>query len=212
VQFGLEVGAFAMLAAMISRWSEVHMAAHQVALQVIHLSFLPGLALGDAASVLVGQAVGARREELVRPVARRALAGAVAYMGACALGLVAGGAAIARAFTTDTEVIMVTARLFVVAAFFQVFDAAYMVARSALRGAGDVRYPAVVCVLVSWASTPPLMVLLGYQMGLGAVGGWIGLCVEICVGAAILWWRLERSAWRSAAARTRAEREAAAAA
>jgi len=210
-QFGLEVGSFALLAVMISRLSEAQMAAHQIALQVIHLSFLPGFALGDAASILVGQAVGARREELVRPVARLALAGAVAYMGVCALVLVAGGETLARGFTDDAEVVTVAGRLFAVAALFQVFDAAYMVARSALRGTGDVRYPAVVCVILSWVSTPPLMWLLGYHYGLGALGGWIGLCVELCLGAAILWWRLERSSWRPAAARARAEREAVAA-
>ena len=148
---------------------------------------------------------------MVRPVAHLALVGAVAYMGLCALVLVGGGEAIARAFTEDVDVIVVAGRLFMVAALFQVFDAAYMVARSALRGVGDVRVPAVVCVALSWLSTPPLMWLLGYHCGLGALGGWIGLCVELSVGAGLLWWRLERSAWRPAAARARAEREAVAA-
>jgi multidrug resistance protein, MATE family len=80
-----------------------------------------------------------------------------------------------------------------------------MVARGILRGAGDVRYPAIMGVALAWALTPPLTWLLGYQAGLGALGGWIGLCAEFCAGAALFWWRLGRGGWRGAAERTRLE-------
>jgi len=207
LQFVLEVGAFALLAALISRYGALDMAAHQIALQVIHFSFLPGFALADAASVLTGQAVGAGRQRLVRRVAHLALATVSVYMGACALGLLCFGAALARGFTDDPALLALTVRLLSVAALFQLFDGAYMVARSALRGTGDVRVPAVVGVACSWVCTPPLMWLLGYRFELGALGGWIGLCAELVVGTAVLWWRLERGSWRGAAERARQERD-----
>ncbi len=69
IQFALEVGAFAMLATMVSSMSETEMAAHQIAIQVIQFSFLPAFAVGEAGSVLAGQAVGADRDVLVRRVA-----------------------------------------------------------------------------------------------------------------------------------------------
>ena len=71
-------------------------------------------------------------------------------------------------------------------------------------GTGDVRFPAVVGVLTSWACTPPLMWLLGYRMNLGAFGGWLGLCGETIIGALVRWRRLERGSWRAAAASARA--------
>ena len=46
--------------------------------------------------------------------------------------------------------------------------------------------------------------LLGYRLGLGAFGGWLGLCAEIVCGAGLLWWRLERKGWLPAAAEGRA--------
>ena len=73
-----------------------------------------------------------------------------------------------------------------VAAIFQVFDGANVVARGVLRGTGDVVWPAWVGILTAWVATPPLTWLLGWHFGLGALGGWIGLCAEIIVGAAIL--------------------------
>jgi multidrug resistance protein, MATE family len=207
LQFVLEVGAFSVLVVILARISAVDVAAHQIALQVAHFSFLPAFALGEAASVLAGQAVGANQDRLVRAVARRALVASSAYTGSCAIGMALFAEPLASLFTTDPAVRAVTVRLFWVAAMFQVFDGANTVARAALRGAGDVRFAAVVAVAIAWIFTPPLTWLLGHELGMGAVGGWIGICAEIVVGAVVLWWRLERGHWRLAARECRARLE-----
>jgi len=95
-------------------------------------------------------------------------------------------------------------RLLYVAAAFQVFDGANIIARCALRGAGDVRYAAVVSVAVAWVCTPPLTWWLGVELGHGAVGGWLGIFAEILVGLGLLWRRLQRGRWQLAAQKSRA--------
>lgn len=204
IQFTLEIGAFTLLAGLIAALSEAEMAAHQIALQVIHFSFLPAFAVSESASVMVGQAVGADRDALVLRVARQALLGTAAYTFACTLVLALFSPWIVAGFRPAAGVAHIAVRLLYVAAVFQVFDGANMVARGALRGTGDVRYAAVVGVVSSWLMTPPLTWLLGYRLGLGALGGWLGLCGEIIAGAVVLWWRLERQRWRAAAAESRA--------
>ena len=94
-------------------------------------------------------------------------------------------------------------RLLHVAAVFQMFDGANIVARAILRGAGDVKYAAWVGVLTSWIVTPPLTWLLGYRLGLGAFGGWLGLLAEIVAGTLILWRRLARRDWVASARESR---------
>jgi MATE family multidrug resistance protein len=204
LQFLLEIGSFATLTVAISTFSVLDMAAHQIALQVIHFSFLPPASMGEAAAVLTGQAVGAGRDDLVRKVARLAGGVGVAYAGVCSALFVVLGGTIASGFTTDTAVVTVVHRLLLVAGIFQVFDAANVVSRCVLRGAGDVRFPAVVGVITAWLSTPTLAWGLGHGLGLGALGGWIGLTVEIVVGAAILAMRVERRGWARAAHASRA--------
>jgi MATE family multidrug resistance protein len=199
LQFMLEFGSFALLTALISALSETQMAAHQVALQACQFSFLPAYAIAEAASVLAGQAVGARRLELVLRVAHLALRTAGAYTLCCSLVFVGGGGLIAASFSGDAVLIAAAVRLLRVAALFQVFDGANIVARGVLRGVGDVRFAAVIGVVTAWLLTPPLTWLLGYRAGLGAFGGWLGLCGEIIVGALILWHRLQRRGWQVAA-------------
>jgi MATE family multidrug resistance protein len=67
-----------------------------------------------------------------------------------------------------------------------------------------VRYSAIIGVVCAWVCTPPLTWLLGWRLKLGAYGGWIGLCLEIIVAAALLAWRVERKGWGPAAEKARA--------
>lgn len=199
LQFTLEIGAFAVLVAVLASIGAVDLAAHQIALQLTHLSFLPALAVGEAASVMVGQAVGAGEDHLVLKVGRRALLVATVYTGACGLAFVVFAELLAGAFTADLAVRAVTVKLIWVAAAFQIFDGANAIARSVLRGTGDVRYPALIAVGIAWLSTPPLAWWLGVRLGFGALGGWLGLCAEIIIGSSLLWWRLERRSWQRSA-------------
>ena len=198
MQMVMEMSCFTVMTVMISRFSAVHMAAQQITIQVIHFSFLPALALGEACSVLVGQAVGAGRRGLVRRLARAALLAGGIYSGICGVVFVLGGKIIASGFTAEGDLHGLVVSLLVIAAIFQVFDAANIIARGALKGTGDVRWPAMVGILLAWISTPPAMWILGYGMKLGALGGWIGLCLEIMLSAALFWWRLEREGWQEA--------------
>ena len=204
VQFFIEMGSFLVLSVLISRYAELDMAAHQITIQLIHFSFMPAVAVGEACAVMTGQAVGAGKMGLVRVVAHKALWMAGVYTGLCGLVFGLGGELLAGWFTTDPVLIELTRTLLLVAAFFQVFDGANIVYRGALRGTGDVRFPALVGILAAWLCTPPSMWLLGYKLGMGALGGWIGLSVELVGVAFILWWRLEKLGWRQAALRARA--------
>ena len=203
IQFLLEVGAFAMLAGLLAALSEREMAAHQIALQVIHFTFLPMFAFSEAVSVLAGQAVGAHRDSLVHEVAREGMKIAAVYAVLCTFVLVAFAGPIASAFTDDAALKRAAMHLLYVAAVFQVFDAANVMARGALRGVGDVRYAAVLGITTAWLCTPPLTWLLGWEAGLGALGGWLGLCLEIMVAAVLLWRRLLRNGWQAAAQESR---------
>lgn len=203
VQFLLEFGAFAMLTFMLAALSETEMAGHQIAIQLIHFAFLPAVAIAEAVSVLAGQAVGAHRDALVVRVARYGLAIAGGYAVLCGLVFAFGGRWLSSAFEASEPVMVVTTRLLMVAAAFQLFDAFNIIARGALRGTGDVRFPAWIGILCAWVCTPPLTWLLGYHYGLGAVGGWLGLTLELVIGAVVLWTRLERGGWTYWAARSR---------
>lgn len=210
-QFAIEVGAFTFLTVLVAAMSETEMASHQVALSVIQLSTLPILAISEAASVMAGQAVGASRDRLVLSVARYALGAALVYALACTLVLSIGAGRIASLFGEDAAVRATATTLLHLAIAFLLSRAFNVVARGVLRGTGDVRVPALICILVSWLVLPPLTWFFGHYLELGAIGAWIGLTCETVVIAAILWWRLMRGGWHENAAKSRSAIEDAAA-
>jgi len=204
LQFIMEVGSFLILTVLVARMSAVDGAAHQMVLHLVNVSFLPAHALAESAAVLVGQAVGANRDALVSRVAGRALAIGAGYASVCVALYAVLGHSIATAMAAGDTALAERATMLVhVSLAFLVADAANVIARGVLRGASDVRYAAVLGIVTSWLTTPPLTWLLGVHLGLGAVGGWIGLAIEIVVGASLFWLRVARGGWRPAAAAAR---------
>ncbi len=197
-QFGAEMLAFTAFTAILGGLGRVEIAAHQIALATIRVSFLPGIAIGEAASVLVGQALATRRLASADRITGAAVAVAVAFMAACGIAFATLGSVIARAFTPDAEVRHVVVRLLMVAAVFQVLDAANIVLRGALRGAKDVRVPAYIGIGVIWTCVPTAAYVLGKLAGWGAVGGWVGFIGETVFATILFTWRWRRGAWRLA--------------
>jgi MATE family multidrug resistance protein len=88
-----------------------------------------------------------------------------------------------------------------IAAGYQLFDGLQLGSGFALRGAGDVRVPAMIFFGLAWGVFVPLAHMLSFapgqgwfdllpQFGLGAVGGWFGLLtyvVLLAVGMLLRW-------------------------
>jgi MATE family multidrug resistance protein len=200
LQFLIEVGSFLILTVLVAGMGAVDGAAHQMVLHLINVSFLPAHALAEAAAVLVGQAVGAGKLALVPKIAGRALAIGAGYSTLCCIVFSIFGGVFATAMSAGDEELAVRATTLVhVGLAFLVADAANVIARGVLRGASDVRYAAILGIVTAWVTTPPLTWLLGLEWGLGVVGGWIGLALEITVGAGLFWLRVYRGGWRPAA-------------
>lgn len=214
LQSVLEVGAFTTISTILFSWGEIYSAAHQIAVNILHLSFLPSFAIAESAAVLAGQAVGANHDELVLPVAKRACLLTTLYAVLCTGILVGWAPALVSAFmpekiTNPHDIAwlrQMAIHLLHIAALFQVIDGANMVARCTLRGCGDVRFAAIVGIVISWICTPPVTWLFGRAMQEKAIGAWIGLSLEIFLGALLFWWRLWRKRWLKAAEESRRTR------
>ena len=61
-----------------------------------------------------------------------------------------------------------------IAAFFELFDGLQIVATGALRGIGDTRSPMIAHAIGYWVIGMPVVYVLGFPMGWGARGIWIG--------------------------------------
>jgi len=191
----LSVAGFAVFVGVLARAGDAHLGAHVIVMRIVSLSFLPGHAVGEAAGVLVGQALGARRPRLARQAFGSAVRVALAIMGTMSVVFLVAPRPLVAAFHPAPEVMHIALQLMVVGAAFQVFDAVAMVAQGTLNGAGDTRYTLLVGVGAMWLVDLPLGWLLALHLHLGALGAWLALTAEILTYASLTVWRVRRLAW-----------------
>ena len=195
MQFFLEVGAFMVFAVMIGWVSAAALAANQVTMRLMSVSFMTTWGLGVAATTLVGRYLGAGLPELARLAGRRTLLLGLGVTCTSALFYVVLAAPLSSLFTTDAEVLRLAVMLLPVAAVFQILDGVNMISYGALRGAGDTRFPMWVVGFMSWVVGIPLVWWLTMPAGLGVHGAWIGTTAMVAGMAILLWGRFHRGRW-----------------
>jgi len=196
----LGVGAWVVLISVLARVGAIDLAAHVMVIRIVSMSFLPGYAVSEAASVLVGQSVGAGRPLAARQAWRHSMVLGIGMMAFFGVIFVVMPEPIIGLFSAEADVAELAVTLMMIAAGFQVFDAVAMVSQGALNGAGDTRFTMVTSVLAAWFIQLPITYVLAVPMEMGAVGAWWGLTVEIAALAVISLWRIRGSEWLERAA------------
>jgi len=192
LQLVLEIGVFAAATALVGRITPAALAAHQIALTAVSITFMVPLGIASAGAVRVGQAVGRHDPEGAGAAGWAALLYGGAFMFVAGIVFVVVPRPIVTAFTSDGGVTAVGVRLLLVGAAFQIFDGLQVVATGVMRGLGDTRTPMMCNLVGHWLLGLPLGWALCFPGGMGVVGLWIGLSAGlIAVGAVLvfLWAR-----------------------
>ncbi|GAC1597156.1 MAG: hypothetical protein NVS4B10_06660 [Myxococcales bacterium] len=192
LQMGAEVSVFALVGLLAGRLGEDALAAHQVAISLASFTFCFALGIGQAGSVRVGRAVGARDTPAARRSGLCAFAMGAAFMLVAALSFWLFPEALAGLLSDQPSVVRASVPLFAVAAVFQISDGVQGVGAGVLRGAGDTRFAFVANVFGHYAVGLPIALLLGFGYHRGIFGLWWGLCAGLSAVAAILLARFVR--------------------
>lgn len=147
----LVIMAFATLTPIVAGLGTVALAAHRVVINVLSLSFLPGIGFGLAATALVGQSIGARNPQEARAITAIALRWAVIWMGVLGAIFIFFAPQIMRLFTDDAQMIAMGAAGIRVVALAQPMWAGTFVFAGALRGTGNTRLPLAITGAAMWA-------------------------------------------------------------
>ncbi len=204
--FMLDVASWAVFTnALIGKLGPNVLAANTAVHSITSLSFMPAVGMNKGITVLVGQYIGRRNIPAAKRMAYLGIKIAMAYMLIMGLVFVLFPGPLmslflsqkATALAADRAAILAAGRtMLLLAAIYQAFDALWIVSIGALRGAGDTRFPAVVCIGLAWGLLLPLGFLLTRTLHWGYVGAWLAAAIHIAVGGVILFWRFASEAWR----------------
>jgi MATE family multidrug resistance protein len=191
IAFLLEYGLFSAAAILMGRLSITALAAHQIALQVTAILFMPAFGVSMAATVRVGHAVGRGDPAGVRRAGLIAMLIGIAFSIVCTVAVILLRFGIARLFIGEgpaniDATIALAAELLLIGSTFFVTDGLQGIAAGALRGLNDTRVPLLFAAISYWGIGFCTAYVLAFHTTLGAPGVWIGLSVGTLVYAALL--------------------------
>ena len=204
-----EVSLFTATALMMGWLGTVPLAAHGIAVQLSGLTFMVHLGLSNAATVRAGNAYGrGDRAHMARgALVVTAMSLAMSAM-TIVLFLTLPGPLLSLFMEGDDParpgIVEIGTGLLAVAALFQLVDGAQVIALGLLRGVQDTAVPMVVAVAAYWAIGVPVSYLLGFRLGLGGPGIWLGLVCGLAAAGIFLMLRFWRRALPGVARRAMA--------
>ncbi|KPK65485.1 MAG: hypothetical protein AMK73_02845 [Planctomycetes bacterium SM23_32] len=194
---------FLVFQMMINSLGAVVVAAATIGFRITWVFNMPSQAMAMAAAPIVGQALGAGRPKL----AHRAVwtsAGLVAgVMFPVVVGLMLGGRLVARAFIPEPEVIAEAGKFFMVVPASSYFFGVLMVLMAAFYGSGHTLPAMIVSILRLWFFRLPMAGLLGFVLGWGSLGVYLGMVFGNVVCAFITLWLFLAGGWQSAVVPTK---------
>lgn len=185
--------AYVMFTKIVAPLGAIALAAHSFAVTAESLCYMPGYGIGEAATTLVGQSVGAKRREMSRSFARMTTAFGVAIMTGMGVFMYFAAPFMMGLLTPEQSVRTLGTGVLRIEAFAEPLYGASIVASGALRGAGDTLMTSVLNFGSIWLVRLPLGFLLAKQYGL--TGVWIAMCMELCVRGTLFLIRLFREQW-----------------
>ena len=188
----IEGSLFSVVALLIGTLGTEAVAGHQVAINFAALTFMVPLGISMAITVRVGFAVGRGDRAGARRAAFVGAGLALTSQVISASVMVFLPRHVARIYTDDPAVIAIAVSLLLLAAIFQISDGIQVSAAGALRGLKDTRRPMLITVVAYWLVGLPVGWILGFRVGMGAEGMWIGLIAGLSVAALLLAVRFQR--------------------
>ncbi|XP_061868646.1 multidrug and toxin extrusion protein 1 [Colius striatus] len=189
-----EIGSF-----LIGLLSVVELSAQSIIYEVSVVAFMIPLGLGTAASVQVGNALGAGDAETAKRSSSTSLLCTGAFCIAVGAILAATKDVLGYIFTQDKEIVSLVAWVMPVYVVFHLFEATCGACSGVLRGIGKQKFGAILNAVGYYGLGLPLGAVLLFVARIGVIGLWLSMlvCVSILCTCFIVY--ISRMDWRKAA-------------
>ncbi|MBO4658286.1 MAG: MATE family efflux transporter [Prevotella sp.] len=193
VQSVLMGGAQIVSTMIVAPLGNIAIAANTLGITAESLCYMPGYGIGEAATTLIGQSMGARRADLCRSFARMSLYCGMAVMAVMGAVMFIFAPEMMALMTPVEEIRQLGAQCLRIEAFAEPMFAASIVAVCVCVGAGDTLKPAIISLGSMWFVRLTLAYALSIHYGLRGV--WLAMAIELTFRGILLTARLFRGKW-----------------
>ncbi len=172
-------GAYIMATSIVAPLGTIAIAAHSFAVTAESLCYMPGYGVGNAATTIIGQSIGAKRKDLTKRLGYLVTMIGVVMMSISALLLYFAAPLMMSLLTKDPQIQALGSAMLRIVVFVEPFYAINIVASGVFRGASDTLVPSCLNLISMWLVRIPLSAYLAPRLGLKGV--WIAMSIELFV-------------------------------
>ncbi|RLE81377.1 MAG: hypothetical protein DRJ52_04370 [Thermoprotei archaeon] len=180
---------------MVTFFGTAVLAANEIGIRIEAYSFMPGFAFSIASASLVGQNLGKRDISKAKKIFRESSLIASSAMLLASIVFLVFPESLSRIFVSDPEVVNYAALYLRIMAFQQPFLGIYMVYAGGIRGSGDTKTPLYVSLASTYSCRIGLGYLLGFVLGLGATGVWLGGLFDFIIRSFLIYLAYKKGNW-----------------
>ncbi len=199
LQMFLESSAFVGTGIMMGWFgaeAKTTISANQIAMTIGNCAFMIVMSIGAAATIRISHCYGARNIGELSLAAKASYHLVLVWNAFAALVFISLRHFIPTLFTTNAEVIAIASELLAFAALYQLSDGVQNVSVGILRGIQDVRIIMPIALISYWILNLPVGYLLGFTLGMGPSGLYVGFTFGLSTAAALMILRIRRSVRR----------------
>ena len=186
---GILMGIAQVVSTMIvAPLGNIAIAANTFAITVESLCYMPGYGIGEAATTLVGQSIGAGRRNLCRSFAAMSIGSGMVVMALMGVIMYVFAPEMMGLLTPVADIKANGAAALRIEAFAEPLFAASIIGYSVCVGAGDTKVPALMNLFSMWMVRLSLAALLAPSYGLQGV--WFAMACELAFRGLIFIWRV----------------------
>ena len=192
-QYVLMTGAQVVSTYIVAPLGNFAIAANTFAITAESLCYMPGYGIGDAATTLVGQSMGAGQYGLCRSFTKLTVGMGMAVMALMGVVMYVFAPEMIGLMTPVDEIRVLGTQILRIEAFAEPMFAAAIVGNSVCVGAGDTLKPSLMNLASMWGVRLTLAAVLAHWYGLQGV--WTAMAVELTFRGMLFLARLKWGAW-----------------
>ena len=178
---------------IIAPLGTVSIAANSFAVTAEALCYMPGYGVESAAVTLIGQSVGAKRQDLVTRLGWVTVLLGMSIMAVMSAAMYFLAPWIIGILSPDAEVVSLGTEVLRIVVFAEPLFGAAIVCAGVFQGAGSSLLSSVLNFASMWGVRITLTLLLTARWGLR--GAWVAMCIELCFRGLLFLFCLRRKFW-----------------
>jgi putative MATE family efflux protein len=184
-----------VLTMIVAPLGTVALAARSLTFQAEAFTYIPSSGLAGAASILVGQRMGARDQAGAVATGGAALRFGLLFTGSLALLLFLFPQIVLTLFTNDPAVLAIAAKTLRIASLYKLGQSVNIIAGGIFRGAGNPTWPTGLTTVGTWLITVPLA-WTAVHLGFGLPGVLLAMFTDETVRGLINLWYFRTPRWQ----------------